>query len=296
MSVVIPCYNGADTLSEQLESLARQTWSGTWEVIVSDNGSNDASVAVARRFENRLPLKIVDAGQKQGQAYAYNQGVAASSGRYLLLCDADDVMHSGYVDAMVEALREHPYVGGHEHHDKVNAEWLQARARTNNKIGGLIRSCHLPFVAGCTIGIRRSTFDQVGGFDESIFELNDMDFAWRLAEVGITPTYVPEAHFYYRSRPTLWENITQEYKVARGFMRVHRLHGHECHVKGSPTQFLLKKIKPLLRMALNMRNWGDVLLWCRRVAWTWGLAHEAWDGGLPDPASSVSEDPSTVSA
>lgn len=276
VSVVIPCYNGADTLGEQLDSLAAQTWSGEWEVIVSDNGSTDESVTVARRFENRLPLTIVDAGEKQGQAYAYNRGVEASSGEYLLLCDADDVMHPGYVEAMVEALQTHPYVGGHERHDNINAQWLQARAQTNNKEGGLIRSCHRPFVAGCTIGVQRSAFERVGGFDESIFELNDMDFGWRLAEVGITPTYVPDAHFYYRSRPTLWGNITQEYKVARGFMRVHRRHGHECYVKRRPAQFLLKKIKPLIRQGLKMRSWGDVLLWCRRGAWFWGLAYEAW--------------------
>jgi GT2 family glycosyltransferase len=184
-------------------------------------------------------------------------------------------MHPGYVEAMVKALRTHPYVGGHERHDKVNAEWLQARARNDNKDGGLIRSCHRPFVAGCTIGVQRGAYEAVGGFDESLIRVKDMDFAWRLAEQGIYPTYVPEAQFYYRSRPTLWGNMTQEYNVARWFLRVHRLHGHECYVKGRPLQFLRNEAKPLIRQALKMRGWGDVLLWVRRVAWVVGLAHEA---------------------
>jgi glycosyltransferase involved in cell wall biosynthesis len=278
VSVIIPCYNGAETLGAQLESLAAQTWSGDWEVIVADNGSTDDSVAVAAQYQDVLPLEIIDAGQKKGQAYAYNQGVTASTGPFLLFCDADDVMHPGYVEAMVGALHDHPYVGGHERHDHINPEWLQARARTNNKVGGLIRTGHLPFVAGCTIGVRRSAYERVGGFDESIFELNDMDFAWRLAEQGVSPTYVPEAQFYYRSRPTLWGNVVQEYRVGRGFQRVHHRHGHECEVQGDVGAYLRSKARPILRQALRIRSWGDLLLWCRRVAWTWGLAHEALVG------------------
>jgi glycosyltransferase involved in cell wall biosynthesis len=275
VSVVIACYNGADTLGEQLESLAAQTWSGDWEVIVADNGSADDSVAVAARYQDVLPLKIIDAGQKKGQSYANNQGAAASTGRVLLFCDADDVMHPGYVEAMVEALQDHPYVGGHERHDTINAEWLQARARNDNKDGGLIRSYHRPFVAGCTIGVQRWAYDEVGGFDESLIRVKDMDFGWRLAEKGIHPTYVPDAQFFYRSRPTLWGNVRQEYNVARWFLRVHRLHGHECYVKGRPLRFLRQEAKPLIRQALQMRSWGDVLLWVRRVAWILGLAVEA---------------------
>jgi glycosyltransferase involved in cell wall biosynthesis len=41
LSVIIPCYNGAETIAAQLEALAGQQWSGQWEVIVSDNGSTD---------------------------------------------------------------------------------------------------------------------------------------------------------------------------------------------------------------------------------------------------------------
>ena len=288
VSVIIACYNGADTLGEQLESLAAQTWSGTWELIVADNGSTDDSVAVAAQYQDVLPLTIIDAGQKQGQSYAYNQAVAVSSGPLLLFCDADDVMHPGYVEAMVEALRTYPYVGGHERHDKINAKWLQARARNNNKEGGLIRSCHRPFVAGCTIGVQRWAYDEVGGFDESLIRVKDMDFGWRLAEKGIHPTHVPEAQFFYRSRPTLWGNIKQEYNVARWFLHVHRLHGHECHVKGRPLQFLRNEARPLLRQALRMRNWGDVLLWVRRVAWTLGLALEAATNATPSGSPSHS--------
>jgi len=297
VSVVIACYNGAETLGAQLESLAAQTWLGDWEVIIADNGSTDDSVAVATQYQDVLPLTIIDAGQKQGQSYANNQGAAVSTGDFLLFCDADDVLHPGYVEAMVNALRDHPYVGGHERHDKINAAWLQARAQTNNKEGGLIRSGHRPFVAGCTIGVQRWAYDEVGGFDESLIRVKDMDFGWRLAEKGIHPTYVPEAQFYYRSRPTLWGNVKQEYNVARWFLRVHRLHGHECYVKGRPLQFLRREAKSLVRQGLKMRSWGDVLLWVRRVAWVCGLALEASteEDGSHTSSISVSGAPPTRS-
>jgi glycosyltransferase involved in cell wall biosynthesis len=274
VSVIVACYNEQDTLGDLLTSLTEQTWSGPWEVIVADNGSTDDSVQVAREYETRLPIKLVDAGQAAGQTYASNRGVEASSGAVLLFCNADDVMAPGYVEAMVEALRDHPFVGGQERHDKINARWLQARRRVQNKTEGLIRSDHLPFVAGCTIGLRRTAFERVGGFDESVSNCNDMDLSWRLADEGIHPIHVPEAEFYYRARPTLWSNVTQEYRVARGYASVHRRHGHAHPAAGRPWRYLLREGVSLLREGLRVRNWGDALLLGRRLAWTVGLAVE----------------------
>jgi len=54
LSVIIPCYNEADTIATQLEVLAKQYWSEPWEVIVSDNGSTDDSLAIVEKY---LPIR-----------------------------------------------------------------------------------------------------------------------------------------------------------------------------------------------------------------------------------------------
>lgn len=79
LSVIIPCFNGADTIALQLEALLLQQWSSSWEIIVCNNGSTDNSVAVVEQYKAKLPnLRIVDASAKRGVAYVRNVGIEAA--------------------------------------------------------------------------------------------------------------------------------------------------------------------------------------------------------------------------
>ncbi|MCY7394267.1 MAG: glycosyltransferase, partial [Leptolyngbyaceae cyanobacterium CAN_BIN12] len=64
LSVILPCFNGAETIAVQLEALTRQSWAGEWEVIVVNNGSTDNSMEIVKRYRDRLQnLQIVNAYQ-----------------------------------------------------------------------------------------------------------------------------------------------------------------------------------------------------------------------------------------
>lgn len=54
LSVIIPCFNAEQTLGQQLEALSNQVCGRRWEVVLSNNGSTDDSIAVAERYRNRL--------------------------------------------------------------------------------------------------------------------------------------------------------------------------------------------------------------------------------------------------
>ncbi len=61
LSIVLACYNGAETLADQLDGLAAQEWSQPWEVVFVDNRSTDNSRAIAEQYKDRLPnLRVVD--------------------------------------------------------------------------------------------------------------------------------------------------------------------------------------------------------------------------------------------
>ena len=65
ISVVIPCFNDEETIGSQLEAVAKQAWSGEWEVVVSDNGSRDNTLAIVEQFRERLPnLRVVDSSDR----------------------------------------------------------------------------------------------------------------------------------------------------------------------------------------------------------------------------------------
>src|SRR5664279_4470403 len=73
LSVIIACLNGAATLGTQLEALAGQPCPVPWELLLADNGSTDASVAIAESFRPRIPtLRIIDASSHRGAGPARN--------------------------------------------------------------------------------------------------------------------------------------------------------------------------------------------------------------------------------
>src|SRR4030066_1864890 len=108
LSVIIPAFNAAGTIAQQLESLATQRWSEPWEVIVANNRSTDNTVEIVNSFRGRIPnLCVIDAPERPGGAYAINIGGRSARGEPLAFCDADDIVCDGWVAAMGDARARH---------------------------------------------------------------------------------------------------------------------------------------------------------------------------------------------
>lgn len=221
LSVIIPCFNAADTIATQLEALAKQQWAEPWEVIVADNGSTDGSMDVVKAYEDRLPhLRIVDASSRRGQAHARNMGAKSAVGESLVFCDADDEVAPGWLAAMGEALCKWEFVACRIDVCKLSPPWVsetwdheQARGLQTSGLLSL-----LPHAGGGTIGVKRRIHEEVGGFDESCRLLEDTDYCWRVQLKGTALHFVPEAVMHVRSRGTLKGNFRQalgwgEYRI-----------------------------------------------------------------------------------
>ncbi len=223
LSIVIPCYNAAATLGEQLEALARQNWSGAWEVIVADNGSTDDSLAIAARYAGRLPLRIVDASARRGAGFAYAAGAAAATGDALLFCDADDVVGEGWLAAMAAALAVHDFVAAACDMEKLNEPWVRATRANTQKTG--LQQYHyppfLPHAGGSTLGVKRALFEAIGGFDQSLQHL-DTDLCWRLQLAGVRLHFVPEAVVHVRLRTSLRAIFRQALVWGEGNVALYR--------------------------------------------------------------------------
>jgi len=199
LSVIIPCFNAEATIATQLEALAAQHWSRRWEVVVSDNGSTDASMEIVRRYAGRLSrLRIVDASHRRRQSHALNVGVRAAAGRLLAFCDADDEVAPGWVAALGDALLEHDYVTGQPCFDKFNTR-EEADYWSPLWAGGIYAKWKfLPGTGAGNIGVRRSAHEAVGGFDENLPRFADSDYSWRLQLAGYEIHYEPRARYQYR--------------------------------------------------------------------------------------------------
>jgi len=207
LAVVVPCRNVAATLREQLDALVVEHWDGEWEILVVDNRSTDATVAIAKGYSASCPrLRVVPAHEGTGVSYVRNEGVRASTANAVVFCDGDDVIEPGWVAAYGTALREHELVTGPLDLISLNIPEL-ARARGTASAERVPTFGRIPFARGNNGGMQRATFDRLGGYDEQFIGLEDIELSIRAAALGVDVTFVPEARVRYRyhdSVQALW--------------------------------------------------------------------------------------------
>jgi glycosyltransferase involved in cell wall biosynthesis len=223
-SIVIPCYNGAPFLRDQLSAIAASA-DRSVEVVVSDNGSTDDSAAVALALGDELELtvRVVDASARKGINHARNVGVRAARGRFVLLCDCDDVVSPDWLPGLRGALRGGAdCVGGPLVRVYPDGSVLETAEgvhfRTWQRRGVTVGS---PTGANC--GFTRALYDSLGGFDEEFAGGGDeIDFFYRATIGGAALRNVPEASIRYRLRDSARDAFRQNTNYGRGSVRLHR--------------------------------------------------------------------------
>lgn len=196
VSVIIPARNAAQTIGAQLDALTRQDYQGPIEVVVADNGSTDGTASVAvNGWKGRFPsLRVVPAHERAGPGYARNVAISAATHEFVLMCDADDVVHSSWVRNLATALEGAGAVAGGF------APWSDrerppSEVRYQRFVSGFL---FLPAFSTASAATRRSTWASVGGFDEELPTGEDMDYAWRVQLAGHQMAICPDAYVFYR--------------------------------------------------------------------------------------------------
>lgn len=274
LSVIIPCYNAADTIATQLDALASQCWSQPWEIIVVNNRCTDESMAIVERYQKKLAnLRIVDASARQGQPYALNTGAQAALGTSIAFCDADDAVGPGWVAAMGEALSQHEFVAARLDIEELNPPWVQA-THVNPQRDSLQRigyPPYLPHAGGGSLGVRRLLHEAVGGFDESLPYLHDTDYCFKLQLAGVKFHFVPNAVVHIRYRDKLGGAFRQARHWAEYSMRVYKKYSLSTGMTVSqPWRRHLRHWKQLLRGLPQLRRRGGRFAWVWQLGWLTG--------------------------
>jgi len=232
VAIVIPARDAAGTIAEQLEALVGEMSSLVRIVVVADNGSTDATRAVAQSFADRLPISVVDARDVPGSASARNVGVKAAVEAdaeidALLFCDADDRIATGWIRGLATGLSNDDLVGG-----RLDAELLNSADVVNWRSERAIEALpmsedFLPFAGSANFAIWRSVWEELGGMDVAYPKSHDVEFCWRAQLAGYTIGYAPSALVHYRYRDSPGDAYRQAVRSGRAAAQLYGQFGKD---------------------------------------------------------------------
>ncbi len=178
ISVVVPAYNEEKYIARCLEALREQSY-GSYEVIVVDNASTDATSKVAMEFADR----VVHEPQK-GVARARQRGWKEACGEIVAFTDADTIVLKNWLDVIEASLQNDALaVYGPVYLDCSGLNgWLARHGFTLFlKINHFVRR---PNIVGSNFAAKRSALDAVGGFDVTAPSAEDVELGLRLLKLG----------------------------------------------------------------------------------------------------------------
>jgi glycosyltransferase involved in cell wall biosynthesis len=220
ISIVVPAYNAERFLAATLQSIAAQTES-RWECVVVDDGSSDATAAIAERFAAADDRFRVCRRPNGGASAARNTGFRSTSPgtSYVTFMDADDVWLPHALATLLARLQDRPdAIGSHGLAEFVDSSGALVRpgeyaaigrrrlARAGGRLVALARdrptdfdvliNGNVLFPPGLLLA-RRATYEAVGPFDESLNGPEDWDMLIRLSRHGQIE-FVDEVLLHYR--------------------------------------------------------------------------------------------------
>jgi len=98
-SFIIPVYNRPDELDELLRSLAEQTYTADFEVVVIEDGSTISSESICQQYQSSLSITYL-AKPNTGPGDSRNYGMRRAKYDYFLILDSDCLLPRHYLEAV----------------------------------------------------------------------------------------------------------------------------------------------------------------------------------------------------
>lgn len=203
-SVVVPAYNAAGTLETTVRSALEQGLDEL-EVVISDDGSTDETLAVARSLAAADSRVSVVTAENGGCAAARNRGFEAARGEYIVMLDSDDRLMADYLSAMSALIAARPGFdiyscnGTRLMADGLSEPFLSGSAYSRETSWTLDDIIIVNHIYGTAV-VRRDLWERVGGFTTGLRYAEDYDFWLRALALGARQIYTPQRLAVYMER------------------------------------------------------------------------------------------------
>lgn len=250
-AVVIPCRDEAAHIQGLLDAIAAQTSPPT-EVVVVDDQSTDATVDLVREWHSRNPQSVVRIvpGAGRGPGPAMNTGIASTEADVIIRLDGHSIPAPEYLEHSLTGVQNNGVgvvggvwrilpgapgrvarsIAGVVSHPLGSGGAAYRHADATGAVQRVVET--VPFGA-----FRRSTWERLGGFDETLAANEDFDFNFRVRKAGLDVVLDRRIQATYFARATLATLGRQYYRY--GFWKRQML-------RKAPSAIHWRQIPPML--------------------------------------------------
>lgn len=215
-SIIIPVYNRPQELEELLTSLASQTFTKSFEVIIVEDGSSVTSEEVVHNFKEQLNINYCHK-ENSGPGLSRNYGMQKAAGNYFVILDSDVLLPQHYLIEVNEALTTNftdAFGGADASHTSFTALQKAINYSMTSVLttGGIRGNKNLKKFQprSFNMGLSKAAFDKTGGYGAQNFG-EDIDLTFRLWQNGFESQFIENAFVYHKRRTTLQSFFKQTF-------------------------------------------------------------------------------------
>ena len=291
LSVLICTYNRHTLLESVLSSLVQSNPDKPDQIVVV-NGGDERADHVVRSFisQTDIHIQLINTPNKN-LATSRNVGLPHCTGDIIAMTDDDAEVFPDWVTCLKQAHAEHPKAGA--------VGGVVLGSNTDSFVGKVADAITFPSwstartvrtLPGVNISYKRKVIEQIGEQDVVLFRGEDVDYNWRVKQLGYDIYFDPSIKVYHHHRPTLRGYLNQHYMYGRAYYLVRRkwpemycIYPHQLRrwrdVLKLGHFFALPFYQPFLS-AQKLDHWSDKMLAIPLLCLT-GLV---WEGGMVEQA------------
>lgn len=240
LSIVILSFNTKEITKDCLASLRKVKDEISFETIVSDNGSSDASVEMIK--EEFPEVKVIENGENLGFSKGNNKAKGLAKGKYILFLNTDTIVKKGTLSETIKYMEAHSEIGALScrlvlpngsldrdarrgfptpwvsltHFSGLDRIFPNSRLFAKYWYGGVAEDAiqEVDVIQGAYFLAPKKVLDKVGWFDEDYY-LNgeDIDLCWKIKKAGFKVIYYPKVEITHIKGVTKGKNAETRKKV-----------------------------------------------------------------------------------
>ena len=178
ISIITPVLNESENIKPFIEHL--NSISGTFELILVDGGSTDATINEIEKSRKIFKKKLTVVKTYQGRGNQMNKGASVAKGEILLFLHIDCKIEKVTIPIIEKEIKENKIIGGGLYQEFINSDNFLKLASNFGNFRSRITKI---FFGDCGIFVKKDIFEKSGGYDDIVF-LEDVEFCKKVKKFG----------------------------------------------------------------------------------------------------------------